>query len=203
MEDLSSENKVPISPTYTKQKVMSKLPKWLLPTLAGVILFSSVVFYLSLMRDPHAPTAIVVSACRDVAPGMRRVSSDFGTQFDLSEKAFAVNIGIQDMPPGKFYTVKLRDSGASLVIWHDDGVWGDLKNTFPVFSRHIKERNIPGAKERSVGTDRWGYLKSGERWRYVAFSSGDAIGYRPTLPKEAVLFDQVMDSACRMSVAEH
>lgn len=178
------------------QNFLLRLPRWLIPAVVGVVLVSSVVFYLFLMRDPHAPTAIVISACRDVAPGMRRISADFGTHFDVSEKTLAVDARIQDMPPGRFYVVTLGDSAADMVIGHDDGIWGDLKNTFPVFSRHIKERNIRTAKGRSVGTDRWGYLKSGERWRYVAFSSGDAVGYRPTPPKEASLLDKVISSAC-------
>lgn len=82
----------------------------------GVVLVSSVAYYLLLIRDPHAPPTIVVSACRDVAPGMRRITSDFGTQFDVSEKAFTVNAGTMDMPTGKFYVVTLRDSAANMVI---------------------------------------------------------------------------------------
>lgn len=182
---------------------MPKLPKWIIPAVTGVVLVSSIVFYLLLMRDPHAPPAIVVSACGEVAAGMRRITSDFGTQFDVSEKTFTINVGTQDMPPGRFYVVTLRDSATNTVMGHDDGIWEDFKNTFPTFSRHIKERNVRAANERSVGRDRWGYLKSGARWRYVAFSSGDAVGYRPAPPKEAILLDQVINSACRMSASEH
>jgi hypothetical protein len=98
--------------------------------------------------------------------------------------------------PGTLYVIKLNDADATLEVWRDDDEFSDLKTAYPVFSEHVEERNIRDATGRILGTDRWGYLQTGERWRYVRFSSGDAAGYKPTPPKQANLLDQVVNSAC-------
>jgi hypothetical protein len=198
MEDVTSGGTAAIPPPFARQKLL-KSPKWVVPTVLGVILVSSVAIYLLSLRSsrvPSVPPAIVVLACPDLAPGVRRITSDFGTRFDVSDKVFTVHAGARDMPPGMLYVVKLKHADANIVVWRDDDVFRDLKTAFPVFSEHVEERNIRTSKERLVGTDRWGYLKSGERWRYVRFSSGDAAGYGPTPPKEASMLDQVVGSAC-------
>ncbi len=184
------------------QRFTARLPRWVIPSVVGAVLISFVAIYFCFMRDPHAPTAIVVTACHDMAPGMRRITADFGTGFDVPEKTFSIHAGVQDMPPERAYTVTLRGSTGYIAISHDDADLKVLKDNLPVFSRRVKAKNNGTGKERSVGTDRWGYRKSGERWRYVAFSSGDAVGYLPTPPKEAVLLDQVISSACLLP-AQH
>jgi hypothetical protein len=175
---------------------MRKPIKLLIFVSIAIVLISFVLFYWFRMRDPHAPAVVVVSACRDVLPNARRIKADFGTQFDVSEKAFSVKDGLQDMPPGKFYVITAKNSAAEVIIAHDDGVWEDLKKGPRTFSRRVKDPN-QGTNGKSVGTDLWGYLESGERWRYVAFPSGDAVGYRPVPLNEAIEFDQVIHSACR------
>lgn len=174
--------------------------KWFIFASAAVLLASSAAFYLSRPRDPHAPSLVVVRACRDAAPGTRRIIADFGTQFDVSENAFSISAATHDMAPERFYVITLKNSAANphmMIIAHDAGVWEDLKNTSRVFSRPVKKENILGSIGYSVGTDRWGYLEGGARWRYVAFSTKDAVGYRNASSDEAILFDQVIKSACR------
>jgi hypothetical protein len=127
---------------------------------------------------------------------MHRIRSDFGIRFDAPEKAFTVHADLRDTPTGTLYVVKLKDTNANIVVWRDDDIFKDLKVAYPVFSEHIEERNIRDATGRIFGTDRWGYLQSGERWRYVKFSTSDAVGYEPTPPKPATLLDQVVNSAC-------
>jgi hypothetical protein len=179
----------------TKQNLLRKLLKWLGATAVGLVLICSIVFYLVRIRTSHAPIAIVVSACRDLDPGVRRIRADFGTQFDISETAFVVKSGVQDMPPGVNYSVIPKDSTARLVITSND-TWKEVEDAFPAFSEDLHERNIRGANGRSVGMDRWGSLKSGERWRFVKFFNRDAVAYLPTAPKEAILLDRVISSAC-------
>jgi hypothetical protein len=134
---------------------------------------------------------------------MHRIDSDFGTQFDLSEKDFVVHSGLRDMPPGMLYVVTLKSRSTNMVVWRDDGIFNELKSAFPVFSEHVEERVVRTPTGHIVGEDRWGYLKSGERWRYVTFSRGDAVGYRPTRPKEASLLDQAISSACLLPASDH
>jgi hypothetical protein len=193
---------MPIQRLYTEQNLMLKLPRWLTSALAGSVLVSSIVFYLWPMCDPHAPPAIVVSACGDVPGGVRRMSAGYGTQIDAPEDAFVVKSTLQEMPPGRIHSVTLRNSNANIAILPDDGSWKELKDALPVFSRPIYARGTHSGKERAVGMDRWGYRKGGERWRYVAFSSGDAVGYLPTPLKEASLLDQVISSACLSRAAD-
>ena len=144
----------------------------------------------------NPPQVVAVSVCPDLTPGTRRIPSDFGIRFDAPEKVFMVQAAVRDMPPGTMYVVKLRDGDAHIVVWRDDSVFRDLKNAYPIFSKHIEERTIRDATGRSFGTDQWGYLQTGERWRYVKFSTGDAVGYKPRPPKEANLLDQLINSAC-------
>ena len=194
METMTGGNEVPLVPPDKETLRINSRNWWI---LAFVAIALAAFAYLFLKRDPHAPPAIVVSACPGLAPGTQRIKADFGTQFDISEKNFTTTTAIRDMPPSKFYVVTLRDSVSTMVIGHDDGVWGDAGKSSRAFSRHVDERNRAAAKGRPVGTDKWGYLNNGERWRYVAFSSGDAVGYRPASLREAILFDQLISSACR------
>ena len=144
----------------------------------------------------NPPKLVSVAVCSDLNPDKHRIAGDFGVQFDAPKKVFTVHAGIRDMPPGTLYVVKLRDGDAHIVIWRDDSVFRDLKNAYPIFSKHIEERTVRDTTGRSLGMDQWGYLQTGERWRYVKFSIGDAVGYEPRPPKEANLLDQVINSAC-------
>jgi len=199
MEDETSKTPAPSPSPFRKQQFLQESPKWLIPTIVAVVVICSVATYLLSFHSPNAmsaPPAIIVSACPDLPSGMRRIKSDFGTRFDASEKTFTVDAGLRDMPPGMLYVVKLKSADANIVVWRDDDIFRNLKTAYPVFSKHVEERNIRTSTERVFGTDRWGYLQSGERWRYVRFSSGDAVGYEPTLPKQASMLDQVIGSAC-------
>jgi hypothetical protein len=137
-----------------------------------------------------------VSSCQKPAPGTHRIVSDFGTRFDVSEQAFTIETNLQDMPPGKLYVVKQKGTNANLVVWHDEDALKDLKTPFPVISEHLESRPIRTVKGRVVGEDRWGYLKSGERWRYVRFFAGDAVGYSPVPPNRTGGLDQIIGTAC-------
>ena len=188
-----------ISVPYGKQTQLQQSPKWLVSIVLTLVLISFFGIYLFLAHSPHVanpPQAIAISVCPDVASGVHRIRSDFGIRFDAPEKAFTVHAGLRDMPPITLYVVKLKDAGAKIVVSGDDDDFRDLKIAYSVFSEHIEERNIRDATGRIFGTDRWGYLQSGERWRYVKFSTGDAVGYEPTTPKQANLLDQVVNSAC-------
>jgi len=165
---------------------------------ATLLCYCSTLLFLSCSSEStNPPQQVAVSACPDLTPGIHRVLSDFGIRFDAPEKVFMVHAALRDMPPGTMFVVKLRDDGnAHIVVWRDDDVFRDLKNAYPIFSKRIEERTIHDKTGRSFGTDQWGYLQNGERWRYVKFSTGDAVGYEPTPPKQANLLDEVVNSAC-------
>jgi hypothetical protein len=158
---------------------------------------------------PYAPSAtppaLVLFACRNLAPGMRRVDSyGFGVQFDVSEKDFTFRSWMGDMPPGRTYVVTLKDRKANMQISAiPTTLEEELTSAFPVFSEHVGESDVLAPTGRVVGKDRWGYLKSGERWRFVRFFWGARVGYRLTRTKEATLLDQVISSACVLPTADH
>jgi hypothetical protein len=178
---------------------LPRSPKWLISIALAVVLVSSCAIYLFYSRFRHVanpPQPIAISVCPDVTSGVHRITSDFGIRFDAPEKEFTVHTGLRDMPPGTLYVVKLKHSEANVVVWRDDDVFRDLKTAYPIVSEHVGERIIRDPTGRIFGTDRWGYLQSGERWRYARFSTGDAVGYEPTPPEQANLLDQVINAAC-------
>ncbi len=149
------------------------------------------------MRVPRRPPALVLSACQAMAPGMKRFKASVGgPQFDVPESIFTVRAWSGDMPPGTIYTVTFKDRAEYMAVGQDDGFFNELKNAFPVFSRHVGKDNVRTREGRIVGKDSWGDLNGGDRWRYVTFPDGDAVGYRPMRPGEARLFDEVINSAC-------
>lgn len=179
-----------------RSRFLRHLPGWAILAVLGTVSISFVLLYLFRNHTPHSPPALVLSVCGPVAPGMHRIDSDFGIQFDVSESVLAVHANTRDMPPGTLYVVTLKGSSENLVIWRDDNIFSELRSAFPVFSEHVEERDIRTPKCRLVGKDRWGYLKDGDQWRYVRFFVGDAVGYRPLPSKQAGLLDQVISSAC-------
>jgi hypothetical protein len=138
-------------------------------TYASTLICACMTFLLlSCSRQITKPPQVVaVSVCRDVAHGMHRITSDFGIRFDAPEKVFVVHEALRDMPPGMMYIVRLRDTDAHIVFWHDDDIFRDLKSAYPVFSKRVEERAIRDAVGGNFGTDQWGYLPDGERWRYI------------------------------------
>jgi hypothetical protein len=116
-----------------------------------VALVCAIGFCFFSVTDRHAPAAISVLPCRNANPSVRRVQADFGVTFDISENDFNVRTSAQDMPPGRFYLVTLRNSSADMLIAHKDGTWPDLKNAFPTFSRRVKSRKILTVGKHSTG----------------------------------------------------
>jgi hypothetical protein len=168
--------------------------------VAGVLLIGaacSTIHPLLLSHgDQDPPHALRVSVCSDNGGNARRITADGGVQFELPDNTYIASRASRDMPPGTMIVVKLKTDDGSLVVWHDDDFSRDLKVAYPVFSIKTGQSDIVTARSGKFGTDRWGYLETGERWRYVVFSSGDAAGYKPTLAEHADALDLVLASAC-------
>jgi len=127
------------------------------------------------------------------------LTSDWGLRFDAPEKVFTIREAQRDMPPERAYVVTLNGrADAKLVVSPDSGDFRDLEVAYPTFSKNVEERTVQDTKGRDFGTDRWGHLQNGERWRYVKFTTGDRVGYGPLSPRQADLLDQVVDSACQL-----
>jgi hypothetical protein len=174
-------------------------PQPMISRLLAVAFASCLVCLLfSCSRQVTAPPrAVAVSACADTIAGAHRLAGRFGLRFDVPEDRFTAKKGQRGMPPEMLYVVTSNGhADAKLVVSRDDGDFRDLELAYPTFSQHVGERTMRDAEGRSFGTDRWGYLLSGERWRYVKFSTGDSLGYEPLPPRQADLLDQIVSSAC-------
>jgi hypothetical protein len=176
--------------------------KWLIP-LAAVFLVSAGTIHLLLRRPTpltNGPQAIAISACPDSTPGVRHIRDAFwgirGVRFDAPDDVFGVSRVDRDAPPETLYVVTLKSANAKIVVSPDEADFKDLEIAYPVFSEHVGKRHIRDSTGRVFGTDSWGYLHTGERWRYARFTTGDAVGYEPTAPNLADQLDRLVNSAC-------
>jgi len=142
------------------------------------------------------PQTATISVCPDTITGAHLLTTDLGLRFDAPGKVLTVRKGQRDMPP-EIYVVTLNGhADGKLVVSLDSGDFQDLESAYPIFSKNLEERTVQDTEGRNFGTDRWGYLQNGERWRYVKFTTGDRVGYGPLPPSQADLLDQVVNSAC-------
>lgn len=148
--------------------------------------------------SPQAAPTLLIPSCREVPPNTHRISARArdlldGIAFDVPETDFVVETGTQDMPPGEVHLVTLRGRSERLEISDYDL---SFEQELKAFSAHEHRREVRTSDGRKIGEDHWGYLTTGERWRYLRFIRGGEDGYRPMLPKYADLLDKVINSAC-------
>jgi hypothetical protein len=182
-----------------RQERSTGFPVWTVFAISTAIFIAAALVYFFSARSPTpVPPVFVISVCRPLAAGRRRIGSNRTIQFDIPESGFKVSSEMYDMPPGQWlFGIRLKDGTANLEM--SDGKIPsarELESALPVFSEHVEKRDIYGSQGNRIGDDRWGYLKSGERWRYIKFVWGDEVGYRATRIDKAKVLDQVITSAC-------
>jgi len=179
-------------------------PMWLLPIIVITVM---VLFIVGRLVLPHAappppsPPALVVCECRGIAPGMRRIRAGVDIWFYIPEKGFTYNSGMGGptdslLPPVQTVTARNGSVSELQISAGAIPIERDLQFAWPVFSKHIEQRVVHYSYGSVVSMERWGYLKTGDRWRYVKFAGGGEAGYLPTHEKNAQLFDQIINSAC-------
>lgn len=177
--------------------------KWLPLSILFGIVATSILLFAWLTREPRAPSLLVIAGCGSERPGKIRIgfkrSDDyFGIQLDVPDGEFIVHTSTQDMPPGKLYAVTRRDNSGTVEVSDTEPLSFSDKSTAPfsTFSEFNVIRDVRDSRGRVVGKDHWGYLKTGESWRYVIFAWGDRLGYRPLAPTAAKKLDELINSAC-------
>jgi hypothetical protein len=149
---------------------------------------------------PHTPRALTISPCREVPPTVHRIAASLpfpdAIEFDVPYTDFGVQSGTRDMPPGQVHLVTVRSRNERLEISNFELSFEKELAGFSAHSVHVYQSAIRTSHGRKIGEDHWGYLKTGERWRYLRFTRGEEDGYRPMLPKYADLLDNVLSSAC-------
>jgi hypothetical protein len=180
-------------------------PLWLIVTIVTLALFllcvASIHFFTNASKRPPMVSIPVVSVCKELAPGMRRIGGMIGDryplQFDIPAKDVVFHEGTSDAPPLAYgFGVRPKDSQSLLEI-----SYGPQRNNMVVdrargSSIHVEKRIIVDDKRRPVGEDDWGYLGTGERWRRVRFQGWVTAEYGFVNKKDAELFDQVINSSC-------
>ena len=177
-------------------------------------------------KKPVAPVVPVVSSCKGLKPGMRRISEQYGFQFnvpkndqhgfqfDVSEKNFTIHEGTKDAPPGLHgFSLSLKTNGTAYMVLEQaepTTMGGVPVPPALIDSGPVVKRMIFDDQGNTVGEDSWGYLDSGERWRRVRFRGRVVARYGSVLEKDvpnygsvhendAERFDQVISSVCVLS----
>jgi|SRR5882724_359320 len=182
---------------------------WLLVSIVGLTFLVLSLGYLliSTNRGRNSQTGsgpsrvLVVSGCKEPAPGMTRIGAQSGDrymlQFDIPKSQASIREGATDAPPLLHaFGIRPNDSESRLGI-----TYGPQRND-PVFDRlrQSSSRAVKGIivndKERLVGEDERGYLATGKRWRRSRFQGWVEAVYNPVDEDEATLFDKIIDSAC-------
>jgi hypothetical protein len=160
---------------------------------------------------PVPPAALpVISNCKELRPGMRRIGDRWGLQFDVPVKDFTIAEGWGDAPMGHGFNITPNNSKASLIVGEASSV--PLRPPDPILASLGRERKILGERGATIGRDSWGYWGQGERWRHVYFrgvglvdvrygskNEKDAASYGSVHEHDAALFDHIINSACWLS----
>jgi hypothetical protein len=174
---------------------------------AAIISSLSILILWCSKQASEPPTPGTISMCLDSSVTVDWLLTDFDLRFhvpahtlsfrSIPKPAVTIHLGHKDMPPSNTYVVSLNGyAPARLWISSDSRMFRDLEISYPTFSETKGHRVLRDSLGRSFGTDSWGYLRSGERWRYVSFSTGGYAGYLPLPTNQADKLDDAINSAC-------
>jgi hypothetical protein len=194
--------------------------QWITPMVGLAFVFLAYLFVHS-HKKPVAPAVPVVSSCKKLAPGMRRMGPEWRRtgpvvfQFDVPTEGFVIEAGASDMPSDGF-TLIPRNSESFLNITWDDPGNEMLQKRPPVppalLSGPAVNRKVLTDEGLPVGEDSWGYWDDTEFWRrvrlrgdvvarYGSIKPGEVASYGSVHQKEAEIFDRIINSVCVTSGA--
>lgn len=164
---------------------------------------------------------------RRIGEPMKRISDQTSFQFDVPAEDFTVSEGCTDAgPPICGFGIRPTNSTALLSIsWGDyttdqtgrsgmppDPILGssDHGSSHLDLSAFIASRRVLGDNGENIGQESWGYWGRGERWRrvhlvgwiearYGSKNEREVRSYGLVDQRDAALFDQIINSACRLS----
>ena len=170
----------------------------------GLIFFGILLLGIASLRfivpsKPVAPFVPVVSVCKTLKPGIRRIGNEYGIQFDVATSDLSIHEGVEDAPPFTHgFGLTPKNSTSVLEISYGDNQSLESFGTDPVltFSEHFEKRSISDEKGQLLGEDYWGYLDRSKRWRRVHLKGWVDARYGFVSEKEAKLFDTAINSVC-------
>ena len=178
---------------------------WSLWVASSVCLVCAAWLYFIISPEQKrvpAPPAVVISECREVGPGIRRIGSGYAVQFDVPMKEFTMGEGCTDAAPtacGIDLGPKNRKALMEISLLRPLRM--SRIDALEVFSKQVEKRGILDAHGRTVGQDAWGCWSTGECWRKIKFPGGIVAEYGLVNESDARLFDAVISSACFSSRA--
>jgi len=175
-----------------------------------------------LFPQPLPPFLPAVASCAQPMQGMRRIGErtgfeDTGFRFDVPIEDFTIWQGCSDTPPVICgFDIKPKNSAAHLsVSWGESTTEGRppdpiLDSSDPDSSAFAATRRVLDDKGKRIGQESWGYWGQGERWRrvhlvgrvqasYGSKNEGEVRSNGFVHEREAARFDQIINSACRLS----
>ena len=180
-----------------------------------IVVLLACVAYLEFVprQKPRVPAVSVVPNCGKLKPKMKRIG-DYGLQFDVPVSDFKLKEALFDTPTPKHeYGIRPTNGASELAIsWYEEH---DFEGTPEIpalmFSGYFEKRRIIGDQGKVIGEDDWGRWDRDERWRRVYFWGGIAAdygsrnegelhsySYGSVHEKDAILFDEIISSACRV-----
>jgi hypothetical protein len=202
---------------------LTKGKPWFIPIYiaAGLAFLFVAYLYVRSGKKPVAPAIPVVSSCKKLGPGMRRLGPETRMvghlvfEFDVPLEGFVIEGDTSDAPAGGYgFNLVPKNSRALLdITWDDPEDMEFMKPPIPpelISPRSAVIRKILDDEGTAVGGDSWGYWGDGELWRrvrlrghvtarYGSIKPGDVASYGSVHQKEADLFDQIINSVCMAS----
>lgn len=157
---------------------------------------------------------------------MKRIVEQTNFQFDVRTEDFTISEGCTDAgPPICGFDIKPKNSTAWLsVSWGEDTTRQMRRSGMPPdpilrsaglaseldLSAFVGRRRVVDDEGKTIGQESWGYWGQGERWRrvhllgwvqanYGSKDKMDVRSYGSVHERDATLFDQIINSACRLS----
>jgi hypothetical protein len=145
-----------------------------------------------------AENDLTVPTCAQPEPGQKLIGwGKYGLQFAVPKDGMQVLGGEPDVDYVR-YVVKPHKGESYLELWFGPySMATEPDDEQFVESANFSQRNLVSVKGEVIGMDSWGQLNSGLSWRHTgAFGSG-AI-YRNVSQEAAPLFDQIINSICKV-----
>lgn len=152
---------------------------------------------ISIILEP--PTdKMVVPICGKLTRGQNRYGwGKYGFRFDVPKREVKILGGKPDVDYVE-YLIQPRTSESSLELWFGPYAMNpDPDDELFVKSLDFTQRNIVDSSGTRRGTDSWGDLQSGGKWRWTVVGL-EGARYRSASPKDATLFDKIFNSVCEM-----
>jgi hypothetical protein len=170
------------------------------------------------------PFLHAISTCVEPMPGMRRIGEQglggAGLRFDLPAADFTIRQGCSDAPPLVCgFDIRPNNSAAQMnITWGEQAIEGRppdpiLDTSDADLSAFAAKRRVFDTEGKAIGQEAWGYWGQGERWRRVHFlgrvqarygskNESEIRNHGSTHEREAALFDQIINTACRLSPSD-